>query len=123
MRAKEFINETAPEGSMRNGHEYAHQGVWKMRDKGGYDRTYHLNRIMMAAAMSDGQSDAPVDMDSTSWIEKYNTAYPYTEQEHNMIKSAMNTIPSEGAEVSKHHKSEELHGVNKVSPVAQWMKP
>lgn len=122
MRAKEFINEAAPEGEMRKGQETAHQGVWKMRDVGGYDRTYHLNRIMMAAAMSDGQSDAPVDMDSSSWMEKYNTAYPYTEQEHNMMKSAMKTIPTDGEHISTNHKSKELDGIHKVSPVANWMK-
>lgn len=119
MRAKEFINEEHT-GAMRKSAEKAHQGVWKMRDVGGYDRTYHLSRIMMAAAMSDGSSDAPVDIDSASWIEKYNTAYPYTEQEHNMMKSAMNTIPTDGQHVSTNHKSQELDSIQKVSPVSNW---
>jgi hypothetical protein len=47
-----------------------------LRDKGGYDRTYHLNRIMMATAMADGSSKKPVDMDSASFTEKYNVAFP-----------------------------------------------
>ena len=96
MRAQEFIVEA--EGKMHHHASNASQGTHKTRDVGGYDRVYHMNRIMMAAAMADGKSKKPVDMDSASWIEKYNTAHPYTEEEHNMLHQAMATIPTEHKE-------------------------
>jgi len=121
MRANEFITESTPSGKMPNRLDYANQGSLRMRDIGGYDRTYHLNRILMAAGMADGKSTKPVDMDSSSFVEKYNVAFPYTDEEHNMILQAMATIPTDGKELTKRSKSEELPSVNKVSPVSNWM--
>lgn len=106
---------------MPNRLDYANQGSLRMRDIGGYDRTYHLNRILMAAGMADGKSTKPVDMDSSSFVEKYNAAFPYTDEEHNMVLQAMATIPTDGKELTKRSKSEELPSINKVSPVSNWM--
>lgn len=121
MRAKEFITETKPMGKIKKGAAKASHGILTMRDVGGYDRTYHLNRIMMATAMSDGTTK-PVDMDSASWYEKYNTAHPYTKEEYNMMIAAFNTIPSDDYVDVPFSKSEELDNINKVSPVSNWMK-
>lgn len=110
MRAREFVTESS--GSLSHRAEQASQGVHKMRDKGGYDRIYHLNRIMMAMASADGKSKKPVDMDDASWVEKYNTAHPYTEAEHNMIHQAMATVPSEHQQTVPFSKSEEVKSVN-----------
>jgi hypothetical protein len=118
MRAREFITEA--EGKMPDRLSSAHQGSVRMRDVGGYDRTYHLNRIWMAAAMADGSSTRPVDMDSASFVEKYNVAFPYTDIEHMMLLQAMATIPTDSKELAKRGKSEELKDTNKVSPVANW---
>jgi hypothetical protein len=115
MRATEFIAES--EGKMHKHAVAASLGTHKTRDKGGYDRTNHLNRLMMATAMADGKSKKPVDMDSASWIEKYNTAHPYTEEEHNMLHQAMATIPTEHKEVVPFSKSQETEDTHKVSPV------
>ena len=115
MRAKDFIVER--EGKLAKDFSKAMPAVHKTRDKGGYDRTNHLNRLMMAAAMADGRSRKPVEMDEASWIEKYNTMHPYTEQEHNMIHQAMATIPTEHKEVSKFGRSQESDDTHKVSPV------
>lgn len=114
------INEIITEGS--DGNKPEHQtagdtGEWRFRDVGGYDRAYNLNRIMMAAAMADGQSDKAVDMDQSSWVEKYNTARPYTEQEHNMMKAAFNTVDSEYEQTETDHHSSEPSDVNKSSPI------
>lgn len=95
---------------------YADTGEWQFRDKGGYDRTYHLNRIMMATAMADGKSTKPVDMDQSSWIEKYNVARPYTEQEHTMIQAALNTIDSDYKHTETDHRSTEHPDTHTVSP-------
>jgi hypothetical protein len=120
MRAREFVVEATPSGQMDQNFRQAHQGSIRMRDIGGYDRAYHLNRIMMATAMADGVSDGPVDMDSASWYEKYNVAFPYTDVEHLMVLSAMATIPTDGKELEKRSKSQEPKDTNTVSPVANW---
>ena len=122
MRAKEFVTESAPAGDIHPHHAAAFQGVTRMRDIGGYDRTYHLNRIWMAAAMADGKSTKPVDMDSSSWVEKYNVAVPYTDAEHLMVLSAMATIPTDGEELQKRGRSKEAEHTNKTSPVNNWNK-
>lgn len=117
------INDIIVEGrdgkieDLDNDHQSTSTGMIRMRDKGGYDRTYHLNRIMMATAMADGKSKNAVDMPQSSYIEKYNTAHPYTEEEHNMMHQAFNTVDTEHEEIVKHHKSSEHKDTHKVSPV------
>ena len=120
MRAKEFINEARGDGTIHPDTIAVGQGVVRMRDVGGYDRTYHLNRIWMATAMADGKSKKPVDMDSASWVEKYNVAIPYTDEEHLMVLAAMATIPTDGKELEKRSKSEEPKDTNTLSPVSDW---
>ena len=122
MRAKEFVAESTPVGKMPQDLADKHQGSIRMRDVGGYDRTYHLNRIWMATAMADGKSAKPVDMDSASFIEKYNVAFPYTDAEHLMVLSAMATIPTDGKELAKRSKSQESGDTNVASPISNWMK-
>jgi hypothetical protein len=71
---------------------------------------------MMAAAMSDGSSTAPLEMDSSSWTEKFNTAHPYTELEHKMMQQAFATVDSNHQEVTGDHRSKEREDTHKVSP-------
>jgi hypothetical protein len=101
--------------------ETSSQGATIIRDIGGYDRIYHLNRIWMATAMADGRSKKPVDMPSASFVEKFNVTLPYTDSEHMMVLQAMATIPADGRELAKRSKSEEPADTNKVSPVSNWM--
>jgi hypothetical protein len=139
MRAHEFINEGrkarkepkshSPKGAKKSGnalggrkhkkprkeYEYPMQGVAKSRDVGGYDRIYHANRLAMAMAMADGQSTSAVDMDESSWNEKFNTMHPYTKEEANMIASAVNTIPTEFDQISDWSRSQESPGGNTKS--------
>jgi hypothetical protein len=96
---------------------HADTGEWKFRDQGGYDRTYNLNRVMMATAMADGVSEDAVDMPQSSWVEKYNVARPYTEVEHKMMKSAFKTVDSEYKESEQDHKSREPEDTQKTSPI------
>lgn len=120
MRANEFITEGGPKRSkMHQDHENASGtgGSIIVRDTGGYDRTYHLNRMGMAMAMSDGKSTKAVKMDIASPAEKFNTVHPYTDEEHNMVQSALKTIPSESHRMAKRGKSTEPHDTHKVSPV------
>ena len=124
MRAKEFLSEltTKPGGSMHPHHVDSGQGATLFRDIGGYDRIYHLNRMMMATAIADGQSKKPVDMPDSSWYEKYNIAFPYTDIEHMMVNQALATIPSDAGELEKRSKSIEPKDTNKTSIVAKPKK-
>ena len=125
MRAKEFTRQhlaelsIKPGGKMHQHHIDGGQGATLFRDVGGYDRIYHLNRMMMATAMADGRSKKAVDMPDSSWYEKYNIAFPYTDIEHMMVNQALATIPSDAGELEKRSKSKEPDDTNKVSPVAK----
>jgi len=121
MKINEIIIE-GHNGTKPKRQTQADTGEWRFRDVGGYDRTYNLNRIMMATAKADGKSDKPIDMDQSSWVEKYNIARPYTEEEHNMMKAAFKTVDSEYKETEKDHKSREPDDTHKVSPTAQRKK-
>jgi hypothetical protein len=116
MKINEIIVEGS-DGTKPKVQTQADTGEWKFRDVGGYDRTYNLNRVMMAAAMADGKSGNAVDMPQSSWVEKYNVARPYSEAEHKMMKSAFKTVDSEYEESESDHKSRELDDVNKTSPI------
>ena len=119
MRAQEFVTEDR-KGKIPGGHDNAMPGAHRMRDNGGYDRTNHLNRVMMAAACHDGKTKNAVprdQMDPASWVEKYNTAHPYTKEEDNMIHGAMKTIGAESHHVVSDHRSMENPDTHKVSPV------
>ena len=93
MKINEIIIE-GKTGKIPKRSEYASKGEWSWRDD-GIDRIYNLNRVMMAAAKSDGVSTKAVDVPEQSWFGKHNIARPYTEQEHIMMQSAFNTIDSE----------------------------
>jgi hypothetical protein len=120
MRADEFITESGPaRAKMNKNHENATGtgGSTIARDDGGYDRTYHQNRLAMAMAMADGKSSKAVKMNSAGPTEKYNSYHPYTDEEHNMVQSALKTIPSEHHKMAKRGKSSEPDDTHKVSPV------
>lgn len=118
MRAAEFITESHP-GTVPEEHKKAVQGAYKFRDD-GTDRTYNLNQIMKAAAMSDGSSTKALQMDDESFAGKNNMAYPYTEVEHNMMKQAFNTVGgTHSHDLVRDHGSKELDSVHKISPIAR----
>ena len=118
MKIKDIIIEAA--GKIRDDAAAASHGITRFRDEDGIDRVNNLYRTMNAAACHDGKTpDAvPADkMDSASWIEKYNTAHPYTEAEHNMVKGALKTMGAVSDDpVPSFSKSAETTDVYKVSP-------
>ena len=119
MRAKEFIAEEK-EGKLHPEHEAVMQTTRTIRDNGGYDRISHLNRVMIAAAMHNGKTKKAIprdQMDPNSWVEKYNTAHPYTKEEDNMIVGAMKTLGADHKHLISDHRSLEPEGTHKVSPV------
>jgi hypothetical protein len=116
LKINEIITEGQQVGVAPENIQHAGHGQIRFRDKGGYDRTYNLNRVMMAAAMSDGSGEK-VDMDQSSWVEKYNLALPYTEEEREMMKSALDTVDSEYDDGGTRILSAEDAGVNTLSSV------
>jgi hypothetical protein len=118
MRANEFITEGGPARSKpHKNHQDTEQGHIIARDVGGYDRVYHQNRLGMAMAMADGKSTKKVKMDTAGPTEKFNSYHPYTDEEHNMLQSALKTIPSEHHTNTKRSKSKEPDDTHRVSPV------
>lgn len=117
MKIKDIIIEAA--GKIRDDAAAASHGITRFRDDDGIDRVNNLYRTMNAAACHDGKTpDAvPADkMDPASWVEKYNTAHPYTEAEHNMVKGALKTMGSISDDPVPFSKSTETKDVHKVSP-------
>jgi hypothetical protein len=116
MRAKEFVKE-AKQAKMSKRQKQSTVGVNLFRDPDGYDRTYELNRMMMAVACADG-TGSPIDMDSESWIGKDNSAQPYSNLEQDMLKQAAKAIGSKIKDVNKGDlRSLELDSTQKISPI------
>lgn len=116
MRAQEFLIEkrTGKIGARR---QQSTRGLSKFRDPQGFDRTYELNRVMMAVACADG-TGAPLDLDTESWSGRYNTAHPYTDEEAAMMKQALQATGSETHDLNNgDNRSQELESTNTTSPV------
>lgn len=119
MRAAEFLVEKQ-QGKLSKRQQQATRGMHTFRDPGGYDRVYDLNRVMMAAACADGTGN-PINMDQASWVGKYNTAHPYTDEEAAMLKQAFRATGSESHDLNHgDNRSQELESTNKLSPITAF---
>jgi len=115
MRANEFVSESKI-GKIGNRKQMSTIGLHKFRDENCADRTYELNRIMMAVAVTDG-TFVP-DIDGESWAGRYNIAVPYTQEEQNMLLMAYKAAGSEFHDLNKGDlKSKELDSTNIQSTV------
>jgi hypothetical protein len=115
MRAREFIAEQ--DGKIGPRRQAATRGLVLFSDSERTNSDYTLNRVMMAAAMANGDG-SKLDMDEKSWIGKRRGAYPYTEIEHEMLKQAFKAADAEYKDLnSGDMDSEEVPSTNKQSPV------
>jgi len=115
MRAHEFLIEKHI-GKIGKRRSQATVGLNKFRDADLADRVYELNRVMMAAACTDG-TFVP-DIDNESWAVLYNLAMPYTDVEQSMLKKAFKAVGSDHEDLNRGDlKSKELESTNKRSPV------
>ena len=115
MRAQEFLIEKQA-GKIGQRRSQATVGLNKFRDADLADRFYELNRVMMAAATTDG-TFVP-DVDHESWAGRNNVAMPYTDVEQDMLEKAFQAIGSEYKDLNQGDlKSKELESTNKRSPV------
>lgn len=115
MRASEFLNE-AKIGKLSKRKQESTVGLNKFRDENLADRVYELNRIMMAAASTDG-TFVP-DIDGESWAGRYNIATPYTQAEQDMLTKAYQAVGSSHIDLNNGDlRSKELPGTNTQSLV------
>ena len=113
MRAREFISEAHP-GKISKRLQSATRGLNTFSDGEKWNTDYTLNRVMMAAACTDG-TFVP-DIDWKSWVGKSKTAHPYTKEEQEMLKMAYKAANAKwNDENSGDMDSEEHPAVNKES--------
>ena len=118
MRAHEFITEQshgtrAGKVSKRQQQSTVGLNVFAISQ---YDRTYDLNRVMMAVASTDGE--IVPDLEQESWVGKQNTAHPYTKVEQDMLKIAYKAAGIPFKELNKGDlDSEELDSTQDQSPI------
>jgi len=119
MRAKEFLTEDNSKGYISKRYRYPTRGLHKFQDVEGRDRVYELNRVMMAIASASGESaNEQLELDSESWAGTNNVAFPYTEEEANMLKAAYKAVGSEWEDINSGDlESVELPSINTESPV------
>jgi hypothetical protein len=114
MRAKEFINESKI-GKLSKRQQSATKGLHVFANS-TFDRTYDLNRVMMAVASTDG-TFVP-DMDGESWAGKFNTAHAYTDVEHDMLEKAYKAAGIKYKDLNNgDNESKELDSTNIQSPI------
>ncbi len=115
MRAHEFITE-ASNAKLTKRYRYATRGLHLVKDAEKWSTDYVMNRIMMAAACTDG-TFVP-DIDQKSWIGKGKSAHPYTKQEDDMLKMAYQAAGAQYDDVNNGDMdSEEPPGGNDKSPI------
>ena len=114
MRAHEFITESGKgKVSARQQQSTVGLNVFAISQ---YDRTYDLNRVMMAVASTDGKTIP--DLSSESWVGKNNTAHPYTDVEQDMLKIAYKAAGIPFKDLNKGNlDSEELDSTQDQSPI------
>ena len=116
MRAREFLIEKHA-GKIGQRKSQSSVGINKFSNVS--DRTYELNRVMMAVASTDG-TFVP-DIDHESWAGRNNLATPYTDIEQDMLEKAFQAV-GVGYQDLNHGdlKSKELESTNKKSPVISF---
>lgn len=114
MRAHEFINENK-KGRLSKRQQQSTVGINTFASS-QFDRTYDLNRVMMAVASTDG-TNTP-DLSTQSWVGKNNTAHPYTYVEQEMLEKAYKAAGIPYIDLNQGDlESKELDSTQKNSPI------
>ena len=114
MRAREFVREQKGEITKRQ--QFGTVGLHLFGDGARQNSTYTLNRLMMAAAATDGTVEP--DLDTESWVGKAKTAHPYTKEEADILKLAYKAVGATYKDLNRGDlDSEEPPGGNDRSPV------
>ena len=114
MRAREFVREQKGEITKRQ--QFGTVGLHLFGDGARQNSTYTLNRLMMAAAATDGVTEP--ELDQESWVGKAKTAHPYTKEEADILKLAYKAVGATYKDLNRGDlDSEEPPGGNDRSPV------
>ena len=120
MRAKDFITEKK-QSKMTKRQNQSTRGVNKYADGEKWNGDYVAYRLGMAVAGTDGQIEP--ELDSSSWVGKWKTTHPYTQEEQEMLKKAYKAVGATYQDVNHGDmRSLELDTTNKTSPVARKKK-
>jgi hypothetical protein len=120
MKIQELLSE-AVQGKMSKRQNQSTRGVNVFSDAERWNSDYVAYRLGMAVASTDG-TNAP-NMDRKSWIGKSKAAFPYTEQEQEMLNQAYKAVGAKVIDLNHGDMdSDELDTTNNVSPVADWQK-
>lgn len=119
MRAREFVSE-ASEAKLSKRKRFATRGLNLVTDGAHWNSDYVFNRVMMAAACTDG-TFIP-EMDDLAWAGKWKTAQPYTREEQEMLKMAYKAAGAKWRDLNKGDmRSQEYpEGLNTKSPVVSF---
>ena len=119
MRAREFVAEADGNARISKRNQSGTRGLNTFSDAERWNTDYTLNRVMMAAACTDG-TFVP-DIDKKSWFGKGKTAHPYTQQEQDMLKMAYKAAGANWADLnSGDMDSEEVASTNTTSPIKSF---
>lgn len=117
MRANEFITESGMK-KMNKMHKAAMKSATTFPDLNMNSGSMYTNyRFGIALA---GAPDYPTKADN--YIAGDPLLSPYTEEEMEMINMAAEQVGAGEKQVWSSKRSEELPGVNSVSPTSNWMK-
>jgi len=117
MRAREFVTER--KGKITKRQQFGTVGLHLFGDSRRQNSTYTLNRLMMAAAMTDGTVEP--DLDEESWIGKARSAHPYTQEEADILKMAYRAVGATYKDLNRGDlESEEPPGGNDRSPIVSF---
>lgn len=119
MKVYEIISETKiKQGKMTKRQNQATRGVHLFGDAERANSDYTMFRVGMAAASTDGKKKP--DIDAKSWIGKKRAAFPYTQEEADMLKIAYQVAGAVHDDLNHGNmNSEELKTTYKTSPVAK----
>jgi len=119
MRAHEFVGKVLAEvadAKLSKRKQFPTRGLNTFYDGEKWNTDYTLNRVMMAAACTDG-TFVP-EMDPKSFFGKAKTAQPYTKEEQEMLKMAYKAAGASWKDLNNGDMdSEEPPGGNIKSPV------
>lgn len=118
MRANEFIVERKG-GKMTKRQQNPTRGVNKYTDDDRWNSDYKLYRLGLAMAATDGKT--PPDMDEESWVGRWKTLHPYSNEEQEVINLAAKVAGVNVHDVNNGDmRSKETDDTYTVSPVAKW---
>jgi hypothetical protein len=118
MRAREFVTENG-KGKITKRQQSGTRGLHTYQDTYRGAGSYSMNRIAMAAACTDGDSEP--GMDKESWIGLSNSTHPYTEIEAKMLQKAYQATGVAVTDLNRGDmRSQEPPGGNAKSPVVAF---